>query len=259
MESGLLIGFLLASASIVIGAFLGVLGNWLISEYNKSGWVSVFYMIGVLTLLFPVGTAFFYWEEISNWLGLLAATLSVSASIGLMIFMRTKIRTKNIYKSDEVDPIMNRFTDDADNTEIKLFGGDLSFFGESERKINENSQYLKLKARGFNVIQILCENPTRNETKFRYGKIITDLPKAELRFYDPKDADLRIRGRIAKMGGSDRLVIFDKIESKLYKVIQTDTANSNGVLYNSIWNLIWELAIRPTPAELDEYRKLYQG
>jgi len=143
-----------------------------------------------------------------------------------------------------LDPIINRFTTIADRTEIRLFGGDLNFFGNSEVQMNNNAQYTALRGSTFARISILCEEPQNADTRTRYGKILNELPGIELRFYNPEEADLLIRGRLKKVNGVDKLLIYNKLDTGRYQLILTDTANSSGALYNNIWNLVWSLANR---------------
>ena len=78
------------------------------------------------------------------------------------------------------------------------------------------------------------------------------MKNVELRFYNPNEADLRIRGRLKTFQGVEKLLIYSKIEPKKYHAIETDTANSNGALYNNIWKLAWSLASRLNSKEKSE-------
>lgn len=83
------------------------------------------------------------------------------------------------------------------------------------------------------------------------------MPTTDLRFYKPDRADLKVRGRIIQLQGVDKLLMYSRIESGIYQAIETDTSNSNGALYNNIWQLIWSLADKPTQAQLDLYKGLF--
>jgi len=256
-----LTSLLLSVASISIGAFFGALGNKLSSEKDNSPWVLGFYILGLIALIVPVILSILYWQFVSNWLISTSVAISTISAILIIIYTKKVLDKKHIYDAGELDPIINKFTEIADKNEIKLFGGDLNFFGESVNQINENSQYVKLRSLSFKKVMILCEQPKSNDvtTKIRYGKIITEIENVKLRFYDPEEADLRIRGRILKVNGVSKLLMFNKIESKRYKAIETDTANSNGALYNNIWDLVWSLGIQPEIEELKNYQKLFRG
>lgn len=81
----------------------------------------------------------------------------------------------------------------------------------------------------------------------------------ELRFYEPENADLKVRGRIIQVQGVTKLLMYTKIRSGIYQSLETDTANSNGALYNNIWELAWALALKPMQQELDSYKLLFKG
>src|SRR5690606_18030227 len=125
----------------------------------------------------------------------------------------------------ELDPIVNKWTSNADNSEIKLFGGDLSFFGQGPNNMDVNAQYTHLRSLGFNHILILCEDPNDNIKRIRYGKILSDMPTAKLKFYNPDKADMRVRGRIIKVHGVNKLLVYTKVQSGVYQAIETDMAN----------------------------------
>lgn len=120
-----------------------------------------------------------------------------------------------------------------------------------------NDQYSHLKSLCFRKLLILCEAPADNSTKIRYGKIIQEMRGVELKFYNPDEADLRIRGRLKTLQGVERLLIYSKVDSGLYKTIETDTANSNGALYSNIWRLIWSLAKEPSREQIEEFKSLF--
>lgn len=78
----------------------------------------------------------------------------------------------------------------------------------------------------------------------------------KMRYYQPNEANLSLRGRITRYQGGDRLLMYFKISKQTYQAIETDTANSNGALYKNIWNLIWDLAKVPDQAELQQFMDL---
>lgn len=257
MVNSEILGLLTACALFVLGGFLGILGNWLISTQKQEGWTWVFYISSGLFLILVFVLPVLFWNEVNNWLGISSLITLLFGACGTIVFIKKKIHTKNVYSTDEAGPKINEFTELADTNEIKLFGGDLNFFGKSQSEINSNSQYIKLRTKEFSRINIICEEPRSLETRLRYGKILTDLPQTELRFYNPEHADLRIRGRIAKVSGSSRLLMFSKLKPKTYQIIQTDTSNSSGAMYENIWKLVWDLATKPTEKEISSFKKLY--
>ena len=163
---------------------------------------------------------------------------------------------KDVYETSELDPIVNRFTTIADKTSIRLFGGDLNFFGNTPEEMIQNNQYNHLKSLGFRSILIICESPKDNIQRIRYGQILIDLPNAELRFYNPESADLRIRGRMIEVNGVTKLLMYRKIKPKTYEAIERNSGESDGVLYTNIWNLIWSLANQPSNEDINDFKSL---
>lgn len=246
MDSNLLLAF----TTISLGAFLGALGNKLVTHNSQTGWKWAFYVLGILSIIFSVICIIFIKPlELIDYAYLIVL---FTTGIFLIIFTYKFLDRKYIYKTSELDPIVNSFTTTADTTEIKLFGGDLNFFGNSPTDMDLNNQYNHLKSIAFKKISILCEMPVDISTKVRYGKILHDMKNVELRFYNPNEADLRIRGRLKTFQGVEKLLIYSKIEPKKYHAIETDTANSNGALYNNIWKLAWSLASRLNSKEKSE-------
>lgn len=250
---------LLAVTSICIGALLGVVGDRLNNSAENSKWKYLFYLLGAGTILHAGILAWLMKDTIIDLrqVDLYIVVFALASGILTIGYTYKKIEIKTVFATDELDPIINSFTSKGDKKEIKLFGGDLNFFGNSVIEIDGNNQYNHLKAQHFKRILILCEAPKKSlETKIRYGKILTDMPNTELRFYNPDRADLKVRGRIIEIQGVSKLLMYNKIESRLYRALETDTANSSGVLYSNIWNLVWELAIQPEQSELDSYKGL---
>lgn len=251
---------LLSICSLAIGSLLAAIRSKIPIIKDNKNLHYVFYIFSVLVLLFAAGVMYFFRKQLDE-LGIILGSTSILASIALIIFTYIFQFGKEIFKSSELDSIVNKFTSDADTNLIKMFGGDLNFIGNTPREMDENSQYNYLKARHFRNLQILCEIPVNNEQKIRYGKILNDFlaSDVELKFYDPDDIDLKVRGRIIQIQGRDKLLIYHRLRSKVYKTIQTDTATAEGKLYLNIWNLIWRLAKTPTEAEIQECKTLFAG
>ena len=110
----------------------------------------------------------------------------------IILFISTKfyLVKKYVFTVPELNPIVNTFTSSADKNEIKLFGGDLNFLGNSTSEIDNNVQYTLLKSLNFKKISIICEEPNDPSTRLRYGKILSEMPNTEIKFYDPEKADL---------------------------------------------------------------------
>jgi len=180
--------------------------------------------------------------------------------VGVIIIVLRMRTIRSSFSTKRLNKMINSVTDIADRNDIKLLGGDLNFFGGTPEKMEQNIQYSCLRNKKFQKILILCEKPKGNKTKICYGKILTDFKdEVELKFYDPDEADLRIRGRLFKISGVSKLLIFKKTEKSKYKAITTDTAKEEGALYNNLWDLIWSLAKSPTQVQKDEYLKLFES
>jgi hypothetical protein len=96
-------------------------------------------------------------------------------------------------------------------------------------------------------------------TLIRYGKILHELKNVELRFYKPEEADLQIRGRIKKVNGVEKLLMYTKIRDEKYQALETDTANIGGALYSKIWNLVWNTASTMREDEIEKLKTAYLG
>lgn len=250
--------FLVVFTGISLGAFLGIAGNKLVSSNYIPGIKWIFYLLAVTSIIIGgiFSVVFFKYLEI---LGKISIITLIVTGVALFIFTYRFLDVKYIFKTKELTPIINNWSSNADRSEIKLFGGDLSFFGNSFSEMNQDQQYVYLRDARFRKILILCEEPKTSETKRRYGKILDELKGTDLRFYEPDKADLQIRGRLKTVNGVSKLLVFLKIGSGRYQTIDTDTANSNGALYNNIWNLTWSLAKAPTDVEKDEYIQAFKA
>jgi len=237
---------------ITLGAFFGALGIKLVIETDKTSWRYGFYGLGIISIILAVIEAIVNYYTIVSPIYVIPFLLILSG-IFLLVFTKLFLDRKSIFKTSEVDPVINEFTKSADRTEIKLFGGDLNFFGNTAKDMDNNVQYTFLKGANFRKVSILCETPGDLLTRVRYGKILSELTGAELKFYNPDKADLKIRGRMKTFDGVDKLLIYRKVGNKSYQMIETDTANSNGALYGNIWDLIWSLAVELTNAQKQEY------
>lgn len=253
-----LIKVILTCASISLGAILGVLRSKIFAAKDNNKLHYIFYVFCTIVVLGSILVGIIYWNKLESFdVGVLIAGILISS----LLWMATNkyLFFKNIFKTTELDPIVNKFTSNADKNEIKLFGGDLNFLGNSPSEIDNNKQYTHLRSLAFKKVSILCETPHTQIQKIRYGKISYELPYAELRFYEPESADLKVRGRIFQVQGVTKLLMYTKIRSGIYQSLETDTANSNGALYNNIWELAWSLAQRPSANDIESYKSLFTG
>lgn len=262
MELSHVITILLAGASVCLGAIFGSLRSKIFSSKSKNRLHYYFYGLSLLVMVLTVAALIIYWKDLvePNWFFVVVAAIAVTSS-ALMLFITWKYLTvedtpvvKEVFSTDELNSIVNDWTSNADKQEIKLFGGDLNFFGEGPNQMDSNIQYVHLRGLRFKKILILCEEPSDPSTRIRYGKILYDMNSTELRFYKPPKADLKIRGRIITVQNVSRLLVYEKKGHRLYKPIQTDGGDSSGALYNAIWDLAWDLAT-PTSNEVVEALK----
>jgi hypothetical protein len=253
---------LLSGASIGLGAIYGGIRSKIFASKTKTQLHYPFYALSALLALTAGYAAIEYWKEIfqsDNGFAIIIWIASLVVALGLFIITKKYLILKDVYKTSELDPIVNNFTAPADKDEIKLFGGDLNFLGNNPQEMARNTQYNDLLSMGFHRVLLLCEEPKNNIQKIRYGKILHDFKGAELRYYFPDKADLKVRGRIIKVSNVNRLLMYTRVRSGVYQAIETDMANSNGALYNSIWELVWSLAKEPSQQEMTEYKLLFLG
>jgi uncharacterized membrane protein YeaQ/YmgE (transglycosylase-associated protein family) len=204
----------LSAASITIGAILGILRSKIFASKHATKLHWFFYVlslvVGVGSLVGSIiwGTAIF---TEANYFASFVLVIAFIASIILFIITKKFLLVKDTFSTPELDPIVNTFTSNADSSDIKLFGGDLNFFGENPSQIDRNKQYTHLRSLGFRRVLILCETPANSTQKIRYGKILSELQGSELRFYNPESADLKVRGRIIRVNGVSKLLMYTKI------------------------------------------------
>ncbi len=247
--------YLLTSSSI--GLLLGFLCNAFFINRPNIFIKLILFFFGLMVVIFSI--YYYCTDNIDNLLTKLLIPLSFILGVTIIIISIKLPLIRRYMTPKRLNKIINKHTLLADRNEIKLLGGDLSFFGAAPKNIEENEQYKALKDKNFNKIYVLCETPVQEETKIRYGKIISDFGDiVELKFYNPDEADLRIRGRLFVEKGVQKLLIFKKHSTKKYKAIATDTANEKGALYTNIWKLIWSLAILPSQVDIDKYKMFYE-
>jgi hypothetical protein len=253
---------LVSAISIALGVGFGAIINKYVNSRGNN-WLILFYTLASILLAGQVAlTVYFGWDKITSSTYSLALWVTLIGCIIFLLWVSIfKLRVKSIYNANKLDPIINNFTRSGDRDSINLFGGDLNFFGESSIEIDQNEQYKFLKAMNFRRIFILCSEPNNNQDILsRYGKILHDIPNVELRFYKPpEEADLKIRGRMIKVQNVVRLLIYTKIKAGVYQAIESDTANSNGALYQNLWKLIWAMARIPSEDEVALYKKCFLG
>ncbi|OSZ81949.1 hypothetical protein CAP35_01365 [Chitinophagaceae bacterium IBVUCB1] len=249
---------LLSSGSLTVGAYLTAVRGKINSSKIQNRLHYVFYAVCVLVALLGLYSVYAFWSQIAklNWFFITCVILCLLASYLLFKFTFNNASKTQQYKTRDLDPIVNRFTIDADTDNIILIAGDLNFFGQTPEDMSANSQYQCLLKAGFRNIQILCFEPNTDAERRRYGKVINDFERVEIKFYSPENADLRIRGRMKTLRNVTHLLIYKKIKAGTYEALEWDTANENGALYTNLWTLLWSIARVPTEEQLQEYRRL---
>jgi hypothetical protein len=260
---------LIAGASLCLGAYLTALRAKInsIKVKNRLHWA--FYSVCIIVFLTASATLIFCWSDLIHdpvtqrvkirGLEIAIIIVCMISSILLFFFTKKNLVGKHHYTIAKLNPIVNSFTINADKKNIKLLAGDINFFGNSPHEMEKNSQYNCLRGENFKNIQILCTSPKTTEEKIRYGKILNDLPQVELKYYRPSHADLMIRGRMKTLNNVPNLLIYNKVSSGVYEAIETNMSNSDGTLYNHIWDLIWNLAQDPSGDQINEYKQLFRG
>lgn len=243
------------AASISAGVFFGTLGSKIVSIRYKSLWIWCFYIWAIISIILAIIGLFVVSSTASAADYITIISLFIFGVL-ILIFAKKVLDIKGIYKTSELDSTINKFTTTADKDIIKLFGGDLNFFGATPADMEKNSQYTHLRSLNFHKVLILCEEPRDTTTKIRYGKILHDINGAELRFYLPENADLKIRGRLKTEHGCDRLLIYYRRKQNIYQLIEMNTANIKGALYCNLWNLIWSLAKQLSNEEIENFISL---
>lgn len=257
---------LLSGVSLMLGALLTAVRRKLVAAKKKNKLHLIFYIVAGTIILTAIIVAFKFWQQLfppaasgqPYWFGIVVIVASIVASIALIWFTKINLVGKYQYKTKELDPVVNNFTKNSDKTNIWLLAGDLNFFGGTPQEMDRNLQYDCLKNENFRTIQILCFKPRTLIEKIRYSKILTDM-LVEIRYYQPQEADLNVRGRMKTLNSVTHLLIYNKVVSGTYEALELDTANANGALYNHIWNLIWQLAEPYGDEEREEYKRFYRG
>ncbi len=243
MNSETVLNLLSASMGVLVSSVAGILRSKILADKVNNYWSYLFYLFvlfGIIILF--LGIANYddkYMVHKKPWPLILLIVVGVFSVI-LAIVTFKYLNFKNYYKTNELNKIINKFTQNADKTNLMLFGGDFSFL-EKGHTIDEDIQYRFLIDNGFKELKILCEEPSDQDmkTKRRYGKILRDFPGTIIKYYDPKKADLKIRGRIKTESGVRKMLIYIKHGSKGYRLIETDVSNNTGALYENIWQLCW--------------------
>lgn len=246
---------LIAGASLTGGAFLTAARQRLASSKKKTWLHWIFHCISGIVIIGALLYTVRSFNSSSNpdWFAITIIILAVGFSIALSFATHKWLAGKRQFSTDELDPIVNKFSSDSDSDNIRLIAGNLDFF-ESKGKMELHPQYTRLRELQFQSIDILCKHPVSAEDERRYGKILTDFPRAIIKFYNPDAADVKIRGRITTLSGVPKLLIYNKIAAGRYQLLELNTAENDGALYSRLWELLWATAGKPTEEEIAAYK-----
>lgn len=245
--------FILNGITFVAGTFTGLLNNVLTSKAKK--WEYVLYILGA-SLLLVAGYSLLIDIKMNKYLSISAIIISIFYILFTYILLNYSsgsVRTKKLI------PQVIEFTENARKDEIRLWGGDLSFFGNKVSDMDKNNQYIQLKSKSFDKILILCKKPNNIEIKKCYGKILLDFESSvEFKFYNDKSQDLHIRGRIKMKFTPDIFValVYEKIDNDNYIIIEEDLSKySNGSqIYIKLWEMSWANAEKLSTVEKNDFK-----
>ncbi|WP_028523264.1 hypothetical protein [Runella limosa] len=245
----------------LIGVFFGLLANTLTQRNQKfKKWTFLFYLLGIV----PVGCSIFFMKENLNnpdnsklWFGFIILIVCVLYQVFIYLILNYDDR---VYSPKELDLIIRKFTENSKIDTMRMFAGDLNFFGTDIKSIKNNAQFKQLYDLEFRRIQILCRRPKNEQEEIRYGMIVKEINNIELRFYNKNIEDLKVRGRITKHAPSvDAISIYERIAAKKYRVIESDVNHFDCGLFIKIFKLVWHNADTPTPVELSKWAECYEN
>lgn len=258
MELDTSIRLLTISGSASLGAYLAAVRGKMNSTKEKNKFHYIFYFFSGLVFFSALVACFVYYHELlqPNWFSIVVILVSLVFSALLALFTKKHLTGKTHFTTAELDPIINKFTEHADIQNIRLLAGDLNFFGNTPLEMDQNSQYVCLKKMAFRSIEILCFKPQNVMERIRYGKILQEL-NVVLKYYQPSQADLNIRGRLKTVNDVTHLLIYNKVKPKIYEALELDTADRHGALYDHTWKLIWRIAEAMHEEEINNYKSSY--
>ena len=121
--------------SASLGATFGILRSKIFATKIKTTLYFLFYILASLLFGFAI-----YATVINGADSIVIIVISFVSSVALAATTKYFLVLKDIYTTEELNPIVNNWTSNADRNEIKLFGGDLNFFGEGPKEMNTNLQ-----------------------------------------------------------------------------------------------------------------------
>jgi hypothetical protein len=243
---------------LLIGILAGFLANILVSRGSyKTKWMFLFYGIGLVTFCLSVWTIRAGGDPYVTYPG-----ISISAAYFPTLYFMT--RRKDRFSTHELNPMIIKFTSDADDELLRLFFGDINCFGDTPSTIEQHPQYQQLKQLQFKRVLILCERPQKTDQKVRYGKLLTDFQDVRIKHYNTTTArDIGVRGRIKKVGPAnvDHIQLYRGARhdgNKCWAAVERDMNHSDCLLYVKLWEMLWDNADPSADSEVREWRKLYR-
>lgn len=237
----------MTEVSFLVGIIISIVfagGN--ISRRNK---IILSLFPSIVIVLMTIWLKIFYPDDATEDALKLSIGSFILFPVIICIFLRQFDR---IYADEQINKPIIAFTNHAKENGLKLFGGDLNFFGVVNT-MEQNGQYLQLRNKKFHSIQVLCENPKlisdlekRKEAILRYGKLyctFTDV--IELRYYGKAAPDLSIRGRIKyDFSGSLRVLLYHKIAPGKFKPIEYTPLDRENNFYVELFDHLWKHATK---------------
>lgn len=259
------------SILVLVSIILAILHNKnLVSSHRFHQWKIIFYLIGIGIL---IKGAISLSKDYKDYYSL---GIVVASSLYLLItyyFLNISYKPENVALTYN-EPIeekampkeeLNKQVIDFmkySNGEIRLWGGDFSFFGNLNG-INKHPQYAELEERKFEKMLVLGKRPDTEPKKARFGKMLNDFKdKIEFRFYnDHKFPDLKVRGLLGREFGdknNEIAIIYKQLKSDEYTLVGSYDDKKGGEIYIKLWGFAWSRADSITLNEKKEFLKNYQ-
>ena len=237
----------MTEVSFLVGIVISIIftgGN--ISLRNK---IILSLLPSVTITLITIWLRIYYPADVSKDVLILSIVSFLLFPAIIYIFLRQFDR---IYADEEINKPIIEFTNYAKEIGLKLFGGDLNFFGYVS-SMDKNEQFFQLRNKKFHSIQVLCDNPKnisdpdkKTEAIVRYGKLFcTFVGVVELRYYGKAAPDLSIRGRIKyDFNGTPRVLLYHKIAPGKFKPIEYTPLDRENNFYVELFDHLWKHATK---------------
>ena len=185
--------YIMNATIMLIGIFASFLSANLKKKVQITGLFGIAIFFNVITWYVYKDSSILHWTVIITIIWIF---------ICLLLFGNREIVSRS-----RIDKMIRKFTNDSDqNNPIRIFGGDLDFFGKVENNVKSidkifhpnkyietNKQFNQLTEKGFTKICILSVKPTRDnsrdkETRIRIGFLKNRLgDNLEIKFFDKRE------------------------------------------------------------------------